>query len=482
LNTVAPDFKLETQDGKQTIELKNLIGKKPIVLVFGNYTCGPFRVTYGSVEELRKRYSDEIEFVSVYVREAHPTDGWRMSFNDRSGVSLPQPRNKSERTKVASECSTALKMTMPLLVDDVDDKVGNLYSGMPSRLYLIDTDGKVAYKSGRGPFGFKPAELEQAILIHLAESTPTGKKSSLPRPSNEEAWKLLPEVANGGNQPIPIWIRTLAKSLPRTAAVMFELDAVQRTRSSLVPEWRALVRMRIAELHRCEHARLEALGDFHRLQKQSPAEYQQSLTATELSQLKKVMTFAEQLSRDGSKVEDAQVAELLKFLGNDRLTALVHVVAYANFQDRLLHSLGLASETPLETAPQEIRFKRPWVGGVTRERMLPPDRPKSVSEIDLAWKGVSYEQLQKSLEDQRCREGRIAVPAFDEMKKRLPAYYPTPTRPSRVKWSLVSLGYAPELSANWLIGLRTFGEESKQDRIFEELLFWVITREISCFY
>jgi hypothetical protein len=51
-----------------------------------------------------------------------------------------------------------------------------------------------------------------------------------------------------------------------------------------------------------------------------------------------------------------------------------------------------------------------------------------------------------------------------------------------VKWSLVSLGYAPELSANWLIGLRTFGEESKQDRIFEELLFWVITREISCFY
>jgi hypothetical protein len=58
-------------------------------------------------------------------------------------------------------------MSIPLLVDEIDDRVGHAYSGMPSRLYVIDTEGKVAYKSGRGPFGFKPAEMEQALVLLL---------------------------------------------------------------------------------------------------------------------------------------------------------------------------------------------------------------------------------------------------------------------------------------------------------------------------
>jgi hypothetical protein len=38
---------------------------------------------------------------------------------------------------------------------------------MPARLYVIDTEGKIAYKSGRGPFGFKPGEMEQALVLLL---------------------------------------------------------------------------------------------------------------------------------------------------------------------------------------------------------------------------------------------------------------------------------------------------------------------------
>ena len=56
---------------------------------------------------------------------------------------------------------------MPLLVDEIVDPVGNAYSGMPTqRLYVIDRQGKcVAYKSGRGPFGFKSGEMEQGKLV-----------------------------------------------------------------------------------------------------------------------------------------------------------------------------------------------------------------------------------------------------------------------------------------------------------------------------
>jgi len=57
----------------------------------------------------------------------------------------------------------------PLLVDTVDDHVGNAYSGMPDRLYVLDRTGTVAYQSGRGPFGFKPGELEQALVMLLLD-------------------------------------------------------------------------------------------------------------------------------------------------------------------------------------------------------------------------------------------------------------------------------------------------------------------------
>jgi hypothetical protein len=60
-------------------------------------------------------------------------------------------------------------MTMPLLVDSLDDRVGHAYSGMPDRLYIIDRAGRIAYQGGRGPFGFRPAELEQALLLLLLQ-------------------------------------------------------------------------------------------------------------------------------------------------------------------------------------------------------------------------------------------------------------------------------------------------------------------------
>jgi hypothetical protein len=118
---------------------------------------------------LRRRYADRVEFLAIYVREAHPIDGWRMASNDQAGISVKQPRDRAERVAVAERCCSALEITMPLLVDEQDDRVGHAYSGMPDRLYLIDREGRVAYKGGRGPFGFLPAELEQALIMLLLD-------------------------------------------------------------------------------------------------------------------------------------------------------------------------------------------------------------------------------------------------------------------------------------------------------------------------
>ena len=182
LDDPAPDFCLKTAGGEEEVSLSKLTGTKPVVLVFGNFTCGPFRGQAGNVEKLFRRYGDRANFVMVYVREAHPTDGWSMESNDRVGVALRQPRSYGERVEVARTCGKTLQFGFPMLVDSIDDAVGARYSGMPARLYLIDRDGKVAYKSGRGPFGFKPAELEQSLILLLdpPKGDDASKKSQNP--------------------------------------------------------------------------------------------------------------------------------------------------------------------------------------------------------------------------------------------------------------------------------------------------------------
>ena len=132
----------------------------------------------------------------VYVREAHPTDGWRMESNDRVAVATPQPRSYSERVQVARLCGRTLGLGFPMLVDTIDDAVGARYSGMPGRLYLIDREGKVAYKSGRGPFLFKPAELEQSLVLLLQEQGMTGNQAHAVRPEDGQPRGQSPVAAS----------------------------------------------------------------------------------------------------------------------------------------------------------------------------------------------------------------------------------------------------------------------------------------------
>jgi hypothetical protein len=117
---------------------------------------------------LHARYKDQVHFVGVYVREAHAGDGWWPMLDKTTGE-VRQPKTTEERCKVAQKCIESLKLTMPIVIDKIDDEVGHAYSGMPDRLYVLDAKGKVTYKGGRGPFGFNPQEMEQILLLTLLE-------------------------------------------------------------------------------------------------------------------------------------------------------------------------------------------------------------------------------------------------------------------------------------------------------------------------
>jgi len=175
-----------------------------------------------------------VQFINVYVREAHPTDGWRMSSNDKDGVAIAQPTTDAERSEAAAQCCAAIKMTVPLVVDKMDDRVGHLYSGMPDRLYLIDRSGKVAYKGGRGPFGFKPQELEQQIAMMLGEDKPAiDVRGRFPVLSNEAAWAKLPDMRD---TPVEVSLTLLESLHARWSGLLSSLSDKDFERTFNHPE------------------------------------------------------------------------------------------------------------------------------------------------------------------------------------------------------------------------------------------------------
>ncbi len=116
------------------------------------------------------KHKDQVEFFIVYIREAHPTDGRQSRSNVQAKISFEQPKTFEERVDVAKEMCSALEFTMPTLIDGIDNKVGDVYSGWPDRLYLVGRDGKIAFQGARGPFGFRPPDLEAAIKKELGKS------------------------------------------------------------------------------------------------------------------------------------------------------------------------------------------------------------------------------------------------------------------------------------------------------------------------
>jgi hypothetical protein len=82
-------------------------------------------------------------------------------------VLVRQHRSMQERVEVGEACMVKLALEMPAIVDDMDDMVAKAYAALPERLYLVGSDGRIAYKGGVGPMFFRPDEWEQAIEAHL---------------------------------------------------------------------------------------------------------------------------------------------------------------------------------------------------------------------------------------------------------------------------------------------------------------------------
>ncbi len=327
-------------------------------------------------------------------------------------------------------------------------------------------------------------------IVTCLGSSPANADALAPMLSNEEAWNRLPSPEKGAGQLLPSWARMLANDLPKSTAAFLQLDYAQRTKSPVDPKLRAAMRWVSAHANHSAYAEAYAAADAKRA----------GLEASKLDALaqdgypgwpaseRAALEFARKMSVDSDSVTDEEFATLVRDFGPNRAASMVLLLAYSNFQDRVLICLGAQVEPEGPLPPLEVAFApASFVVKTTpppplQKTPLPSPTGKDLVADDPEWARITYDMLQSRLESQRKKPTRLRIPAWDEFASKLPVGMFS--KPSDIVWYRIVFGYAPELAVPYEYFMRTAGAEAtgKYDRIFGSSLFWVTTRAIMCPY
>ena len=129
------------------------------------------------MEAMYRKYRDRVDFRLIYIKEAHAADSLR-SVPYAIQLGIQQPTSYRERCEVAAKLHDDKHLSIPCLIDVMQNSVNVAYGAFPDRLFVIRTDGRIGIAAARGPRGFAPG-LQQAQLW-LKEFARTGREPALP--------------------------------------------------------------------------------------------------------------------------------------------------------------------------------------------------------------------------------------------------------------------------------------------------------------
>lgn len=104
---------------------------------------------------MTKLWADVADFAVIYIREAHPTDGWNIRGNR---YSIRQPKTVQERLAAARQLYD-FGIPCPLLVDSCSNIACGIFQAHPERFYIV-LDGIVRYRGGPGPRHYRVDEVD----------------------------------------------------------------------------------------------------------------------------------------------------------------------------------------------------------------------------------------------------------------------------------------------------------------------------------
>jgi len=96
-----------------------------------------------TLAKITQKYKSSADFLAVYITEAHARNEWP------AGSKLStcsQPITREERLALANQLAESKQMSMPMLVDNIDNQFEQVFAAWPVRFYVLQ-NGIVAFKA-----------------------------------------------------------------------------------------------------------------------------------------------------------------------------------------------------------------------------------------------------------------------------------------------------------------------------------------------
>jgi thiol-disulfide isomerase/thioredoxin len=184
----APDFKLQSLDGNHMIQLSDYRKARPVVLVFGSFTCGALQSAVPTLNQLSAEFKDRANFLFIAAPEAgHPMPGYEFLLQDGARLLKPDVPHEGRRERL-NQARKKAGLTWPGLFDPPDYETCCVYRAWPGRLVVVDAEGILA--EDFGAIVLKVWKLEDVrarleVICQQAEGVPAvsvGSPSVVPLP------------------------------------------------------------------------------------------------------------------------------------------------------------------------------------------------------------------------------------------------------------------------------------------------------------
>jgi hypothetical protein len=144
------------------------------------------------MQSMYDTYGDIAEFRIVYINEAHASDSsWPVDYAEEKAIT--EHDDYGERCSTADMLLADKSITIPMVIDGMDNVVNEAYSAWPDRAFIVRTDGKLGVAAARGPWGFVPAlEDAKAWLVEFKE---TGAEPAIQIVEEQELFSFATEDA-----------------------------------------------------------------------------------------------------------------------------------------------------------------------------------------------------------------------------------------------------------------------------------------------
>ncbi len=129
-----PPFEIVATNGDRLVN-QDVFGDKPVIFIFGSMTCPMTASAAPSVQELFDRFGDQVEFVMLYVREAHP------------GEHFSQSETMEEKLEHARALKDFYGISWTVAADSIDGDLHRALDPKPNSAFLMNSEGKILFRA-----------------------------------------------------------------------------------------------------------------------------------------------------------------------------------------------------------------------------------------------------------------------------------------------------------------------------------------------